>query len=144
MNILFSKNGLLPALTKYSGRYGARRPEDSEEVVLVAVSWMKSSVPVQGGKKKPKQKKNKADEKSGIERCCKPGFQRRIKLRLLPPVLHTDPPTLCVRVRIHAGQNPTLVCIALSIRSAGSVLWLTGVWGSMDYFWEMWKVPQKS
>lgn len=71
-------------------------------------------------------------------------FQRRIKLRLLPPFLHTDPPTLCARVRTYASQNPTLVCIALSSRSAAAVLWLTGVYGSMDYFCEMWKIPWTS
>lgn len=108
-----------------------RTAKGTEEDALVDVSWMISSMPVQGGKKKNQtEKKNPpkpVDEKSGIKRCCKPGFQRRIKLRILPPVLHTDPPTLCVRVRTHAGQNPTLVHIALSIRSAGAILWLTGV-----------------
>lgn len=109
-----------------------RTAKGTGEDALVDVSWMISSMPVQGGKKKKtkqekKTNKKPVDEKSGIKRCCKPGFQRRIKLRILPPVFHTDPPTLCVRVRTHAGQNPTLVHIALSIRSAGAVLWLMGV-----------------
>lgn len=71
-------------------------------------------------------------------------FQRRIKQRLLPPVLHTDPPTLCARVRMYPSQKNTLVFMALSNRLAAGVLWLTGVYGSMDYFCEMWKVPWTS
>lgn len=76
------------------------------------------------GGRKPLRKIPLLIKKSELKRCM-PGFQR-IKWRLLPPVLHTDPPTLCVRVYMLA-KNPTLVCIAISIRSAGAVLWLMGI-----------------
>lgn len=69
-------------------------------------------------------------------------LQRRIKLRFLPPILRTDPPTLCARVRTYASKKKnTLVCTALSTSVAAGVLWLTGVYESMDYFCEMWKIP---
>lgn len=108
---------------------------------MVYVSWLTSSVPVWGGGGREPSKKSTLDEKSGIKNRCKHGFSKKNKTEIIPPILHTDPPTPCARVRMYASQKTTLVCIALSTRLAAGVLWLTGVYGAMDYFCEMWEVP---